>query len=85
MNLNLHIERIILEGVTIEPHEQAIVKASVISELGNLLTNTELPSYVTSHNLSPVIYGSEVSLSVTSAPRDLGMHVARSIYEGINK
>ena len=37
MNINLHIERLILDGLPIEPRQRAQVQAAVEAELARLL------------------------------------------------
>lgn len=83
MNINLHIERLVLEGVDIAPGQRHLLQAGVEAELARLLSGGGLASSLTDDsNLSRLItQGFELSGNKT--PARLGRQIAQSVYGGI--
>ena len=86
MNINLHIERLILDGVNIAPGQRHLLQASVETELARLLADG---------GLSPSLYGGRrpavdvatngIQLASGNDPVQLGQQIAQSVYGGIGK
>lgn len=85
MNINLHIERLVLDGVSVEPHQQAELKAAMESELGRLLLTNGISSSVQSNNNTRAVRGDSFSVGSNNEPSHLGQQVAGAVYEGIGK
>lgn len=82
MNINLHIERLVLDGVNIAPEQRRILQVSVETELTRLLTNGGLsPGLVQGAALSRL---SAAGIQLTgNNPTQLGRQIAQSVYGGI--
>lgn len=83
MNINLHIERLVLDGVSVEPHQRAELKAAVKSELGRLLVLTGIGSGVQLSNSLRAVSGGLISIESNNEPSHIGQKVAGAVYRGI--
>lgn len=82
MNINLHIERLVLEGINVVPGERHLLQASVESELTRMLINGGLsPSLVKTIN-RPQLSTGDIQLTGNNA-KQIGQQTAQSIYGGI--
>ena len=83
MNINLHIEQLVLDGVTIAPSQRHLLQSIVASELTRLLSDGGLsPSLVQGTNLSGVS-ANGIQLAGSNNPARLGKQIAQSVYGGI--
>jgi hypothetical protein len=82
MNIHVHIERLILEGLPVTSSQGVLVQAAVERELTRLLTAGMLT--VTGGAL-PSVQGGDVRLSPQASPRQLGQQIGRAIHDGINR
>jgi len=83
MNINLHIERLILNGVNLQQGQRHLLQTSVTGELTRMLTEGGV-----SHRLA---HGTDSSRIVTTGiqltsnnPKQLGQQIAQSVYGGIS-
>jgi hypothetical protein len=84
MNINLHIGRLVLDGVSVEPHQRAELKVAVESELVRLLVSNGIGSGVSSNNIRAISAGS-IPVESNSQPSHIGQQVAGAVYHGIEK
>jgi hypothetical protein len=85
MNINLHIERLILDGLPLEARDGAAIRAAVEAELARLLTeNGELSNRQTGY-ATPRISADAVQIAAQSDPAQIGQQIAGSIYGSIGK
>ena len=83
MNINLHIERLVLDGVNIAPGQGQLLRAGVETELARLLTGGGLaPSLAEGINLSRV-FAESIELRGNNNPTQIGRQIAQSVYGGI--
>ena len=82
MNIYLHIERLILDGVNITPGQRHLLQASVTTELTRLLCEGGLaPNLVEGTTLARL---STRGIQLTgNNPTQLGRQIAQSVYGGI--
>lgn len=83
MNINLHIERLVLNGVNIPACQRNLLQAGVITELTRMLTEGGL-----SHSLTQGADLQRMSTGVIQLISDknsmqLGQQIAKSVYGGI--
>ncbi|MFC8700897.1 hypothetical protein ACFUIV_01890 [Streptomyces anulatus] len=71
MRIELHIGRIVLEGV--DPREATAVRAALEAELTTLLTRTPLTSHHTHRTATPV-------LPLATTPAAFGQALARAVH-----
>lgn len=83
MNIHLHIERLVLDGVSLEPHQRAELKMAVVTELGRLLTSNGIGSGVQLSNGVRSVQGGLIAIDMHRKPCVLGQQIAQSVYGGI--
>jgi hypothetical protein len=85
MNIKLHIERLILDGVNIPRSQRRLLQASVESELTRLFTKGGVPQHLASGGASAHVPASPIDVSSGNHPIRLGRQIAQSVYGGIGK
>jgi len=83
MQIDLQIERLILNGVDIAGHERQKLQAALETELTRLLTSGGLP-YVENVQFREVP-AVAIQLSPDSTPVQIGRQIARSVYGGLTR
>ncbi len=83
MNINVNIERLVLEGVSVPPSQRPLLQAAVEAELGRLLTAEGLSAGLRSGGVVPRVLGGTIQLSPESNPTQLGQQIAQAVYGGI--
>jgi hypothetical protein len=81
MNITVHIERLILEGLPLKGGDGAAVQAAVETELARLLTEKGLSRMST--GAAPNVSAGPVALAKETKPADLGHQIARAIYASL--
>lgn len=84
MKINLHIDRLLLEGDFIAPHQQQTLRRTVEAELGHLVTQG-LASAVFVSDKIRVAQGGPIVLKNGMGAKGLGKQIAGAIYKGIKK
>jgi hypothetical protein len=84
MNINLHIERLVLDGVNIAPGQRHLLQASVETELTRMLTEGGVSSSLTQGSALSRLSTSGIQLTGNN-PAQLGRQIAQSVYGGIGK
>lgn len=83
MNINLHIERLVLDGVALERGQEPLLRAAVEAELSRLLSEEGLSTGLMSGGATPRLQAGEIQLSVERNSQQLGQQIARAVYGGI--
>jgi hypothetical protein len=83
MKIQLHIERLILDGLPIERRDGAIVQAAVEAELARLLTVEGPSNGLLSGGATPAARGGSIQLERKSNPAGLGTEIARAVFRGL--
>jgi len=81
MNINLLIERLMLDGLSVASGEAALVQAAVEAELGRLLTSSLFAS--ASSFAEARVAGGEIHLRPGASARDLGVEIGRSVFASL--
>ncbi|MGB8702286.1 MAG: hypothetical protein WCD18_22955 [Thermosynechococcaceae cyanobacterium] len=82
-NIQLHIDRLILDGIDIPHAQRPLLQAAVEAELGRLLTEGGLGSEWRSGGAMPSISTPSIQLSPDGNPTQWGQQIAQSVYGGI--
>lgn len=83
MNIELHIERLILDGLTVEPGQRAEVQAAVEAELTRLLATGELNPELLSGGAVRSLGAGEIQVTNQTSAAQLGNHIAQAVHSGI--
>jgi hypothetical protein len=84
MTIRVHIDRLVLEGMTVQRHEGPAVQKAVETELARLLAEGGLSGDLVSGGAYPDIPAADMNISGTSA-REIGKGIARAVYGGIGR
>ncbi|WP_028580790.1 hypothetical protein [Desulfogranum japonicum] len=83
MNINLHIERLVLDGLELGPGQGAKVQAAVEAELSRLLQEGGIAPGIQNGGELPSIRTKPLQVSSSTSPNTLGVQIAQSVYGGI--
>ena len=84
MNINVYIERLILDGMPKSHAQGPIIGAAVEAELARLLATGGLDSSLQFSGAWPIVPVRVVQLAA-SKPAGLGQQIAQAIYSGIGQ
>jgi hypothetical protein len=82
MNVNLHIERLILEGIPLSTRERGVLATAVTTELTRLITEGGLPAGMPAGGIVPSIPAGAIQLGADNSPARLGQQIAQAVYGG---
>ena len=85
MNVNLNIERLVLDGISIPHYQRPILQAAMEEELSRLLAEGGLSSELASGGAVPSLRADEIQLKGERDPIEMGKQIARSVYGGIGR
>ena len=83
MNITLHIERLVLDGLPIESWQSAEAQAAVEAELARLLTENGLKAELLAGGAIPSLRAEPIQLPSEINAAQLGAQIAQSVYGGI--
>jgi hypothetical protein len=83
MNINLYVERLVLDGLPITRSQGVLVQAAVEAELAQLLSDGGLASTLLSGGALPSVRAGAIQLTGESHPTQIGQQVARAVYGGL--
>jgi len=85
MNIDVHIERLILDGLPMSQTQGPIVQAAVETELSRLLAERGLAANLQSGSALPSVRVEAIPPINGIAPGQVGQQIARAVYGGIGK
>jgi len=85
VNIHLHIERLVLDGLPIGAHQGRLVQAAMEAELSRLLAAGAAPDSFGHGFAVPSVRTDPVQLRGDATPRDIGAQVAQAVHGGIRK
>jgi hypothetical protein len=84
MNVNLHIERLVLDGIDVEPAQRPVLQAALEAELGRLIAEGGVGA-LAAGGAVPSVKAEGFQMSGDGNPSQLGRQIAGSVYGGIGK
>ena len=81
-NVNLHIERLVLDGITLSVRERAVLGTAVSTELTRLISEGGLPANLPASGIVPSIPAGAIQLGGDNNPARLGQQIAQAVYGG---
>lgn len=84
MNVNLHIERLVLDGFPLDGRGAALVQAAVQAELTRLFVQNEAGASLASAAV-PRMRAAPMRMSGAETPPRLGSAIAQSVYGAVAK
>jgi hypothetical protein len=83
MNINVHIERLILDGLPASRHHAPSVQAAIEGELVHMLSTSGLSAHLMSGVALPFVYSDGIQLTNQNEPKSLGKRIAGAVFSGI--
>ncbi len=83
MKINVQIERLILDGINVAPHQRPLLQAAVESELARLLAADGLNQELATGVAVPSMGAATMQLPGDANPARLGQEIAQAVYWGI--
>jgi hypothetical protein len=83
MNVRLHIERLVIDGVPVPAGGGRRMEAAVTKELTRLLARGKLHPALGSGGAIPQLRGGTIHLDAGRNPASMGTQLARAIYGGL--
>jgi len=83
MNIELHIERLILDGLPVERSQRPHLQAAVEAELTRLLAENGLAAELQTGGAVPSVRADAMQFKSGNTPMQWGQQIARSVYSGI--
>ncbi|HSS48479.1 MAG TPA: hypothetical protein VLX28_05995 [Thermoanaerobaculia bacterium] len=83
MNVNLHIERLILDGIDVEPAQRPLLQAALERELGRLLAQGGVGPALAAGGAVPSVQAGDFQMGASGNPRQLGRQIARAVHGGL--
>jgi hypothetical protein len=84
-NIQLHIDRLILDGLSVDRLQSAHVQAAVEAELTRMLVENGLGSDLQAGGALPNVRTGAIQITTNSKPAHVGTLIAQSVYNGIGK
>jgi hypothetical protein len=85
MNIRLHIERLILDGLPVTRAQGWQVKAAMEAELTRMLAKGGLNRELQQGGAAPQVRADAIRPAAEGSPAQLGRQIAQSVYGGIGK
>jgi hypothetical protein len=85
MNINVHIERLILDGLSVPHRERPMLQAAVEAELARLLTDNGLAPHLLVGGAMPRLQGGDVQMGGEGGVELLGRQIAQAVHGGIGQ
>jgi hypothetical protein len=83
MNINVYIDRLILDGVPVAHRERPMLQATVEAEIARLLTHDGLAPHLLTGGAIPRLQGGNIQLTSEGEAGQLGQQIAQAVYGGI--
>ena len=84
MKIDVNIERLILEGISLAPGQRPAFQAALEDELGRLLAGGALPSALAQGGDVPSVQGGEIRLG-PGGPAQWGKQIAGAVYRSLGQ
>jgi hypothetical protein len=82
MNIRLHIDRLVLDGLSIGAHDGPLVQAAIEAELSRLLAGIAPDAFGRGFAV-PSLRAEAVPLDAGATPQGIGAQVARAVHKGV--
>ena len=85
MNINLHIDRLVLDGISLDSHQRPVLQQALQRELTRLLANGNLhPDFVGGIAIRRLAVPG-IQLAENIQPTQLGQQIAGALYGGMGR
>ncbi len=85
MKIEVHIERLVLEGLPVSARDRARVHAAVAAELSRLIRAQGIATALRTGGAAPSVRADDLRVERQTSPRRLGTQIARAVYGGLGR
>jgi hypothetical protein len=85
VNINVHIERLVIDGIAVGPAERPRLQAAVATELQRLLAEGGIATRLATGGTLASVRGGALQLPRDAGVAVLGQRVAQAVYGGIGR
>jgi hypothetical protein len=84
VHLHLHIERVVLDGIDLDPADRPALQAALAAELGRCLAQAGgLGPALAAGGAQPALRAPGFQLAPATGPARLGRQIARAVHGGL--
>jgi hypothetical protein len=83
MNINVNIERLVLDGVSVPHAQRPLLQAAVEAELGRLLAVGGLAPSLVAGDAVPRVDAGSMEINNSSNYTQMGQQIAHAVYRGM--
>lgn len=83
MNIRIHIERLVLDGLPVDSRQRPVLKSAVEEELRRRIAGKDVAKGLLGVRDRPYTRGSDLRVSPESAPDMLGRQIGGSVHESL--
>ncbi len=83
MKVNLHVDRLVLDGIEATSHQRSVLRSAFVSELSRLVELNGLNVSLSRGVSLPVVPAGQIQLGTRFEARETGVRIARAVYEGL--
>jgi hypothetical protein len=80
MNIEIHIERLVLEGIDIPHADRPALQAAIATELARLMAEGGIGEGLRGGGAVPSLAARPIAIAPGGAPAQIGTSIARSVY-----
>ena len=85
MRVEIHIDRLVLDGVPVERTSVMALRSAVESELGAMLSQGLLPPAIGSGGAIDLVRAPRIDVGPTHTPMQIGRAIANSLHGGLGQ
>lgn len=85
MNINLHIDRVVLDGLRLDDAQQKVLQATIEYELLGLIKDQGLGGELIGGGARPSVAADGIQLQRGYSSMQLGRQIAQSVYGGLTR
>jgi hypothetical protein len=85
MTIQLHIERLVLDGLPLAPGQQYLLQSALLVELGRLLRQDGLAAALAGGAATPRITAPAINLPQGAAAVTIGLQIAGALHGGLGQ
>jgi hypothetical protein len=83
MNVQLHIDRLVLDGLAVSAADRPRLQAAIEHELARLITANGISPALAAGGAMPSIAVPQITLAPNAKPAQLGASIAGALYGGV--
>lgn len=85
MNINVHIAKLVLDGIDIQPHHEISLKRAVEAEIKQKLMGSGFDSTALSRGDHRTLTGATISIDAAHDGAVTGKKIGEAVYRGISQ